>query len=251
MRLGILINIMLVSRYAKFSIILRKERSVEFSIVLALPILAVTAGLVYILWALKQRHKSKVKKEIQKSGVKGELKVQSVLRVFEKPGSRYKVYHNVKLGPDVEHTNEYDTIIVGPNGIFHIETKNYGGERGGIIDVDSRDNWILHKKSGYSKIITNPAGQVNSHEYRLNGFLRKVAGLRDIPTRGIIVLSCDDVTVRYNQKGAENPEIPVLHRHELVEYITNYNRGKVVLNPRVIKKICSGIESMNRYPVAN
>ena len=161
------------------------------------PIILVLGIALYFIWAFnKQKKHYETKKEIMKSGDRGEYKVQAVLRTLQKSNSRYRVYHNIKLGPDPEHTNEYDTVIVGPNGIFHIETKNYGGERGGIIDIDSRQNWILHKKNGYSKIIANPVGQVDSHEYRLKGFLKKVVGVRNVPTQGIIVLSCDKTTAR-------------------------------------------------------
>jgi len=211
---------------------------------LVTPIILVLGVTLYFIWALKIREKQyKTKKEIMKSGDQGEYKVQAVLRVLQKPNSHYRVYHNIKLGPDPEHTNEYDTVIVGPNGIFHIETKNYGGERGGIIDIDSQQNWILHKKSGYSKIITNPTGQVDSHEYRLRGFLNKVVGIRNIPTQGIIVLSCDHIKVRVNKN--RDSSIPILNRHELVPYIRSYGEGKISLYPRTIKKICQSIEDMN------
>ncbi|MGR6835316.1 nuclease-related domain-containing protein [Syntrophomonas erecta] len=214
------------------------------------PIVIVSLAAVYFIWAVKKREKRySIEKEIIKSGNRGEYKVQAVLRALENPKSRYRVYHNIRLGPDAEHTNEYDTVILGPNGIFHIETKNYGGERGGIIDIDSQQNWILHKKSGYSKLITNPSGQVDSHEYRLQGFLNRVVGIKKLPTQGIIVLSCDDITLRFNTKTES--DIPILSRHELVPYIKSYNQGKVVLYPRTIKKICKNIEAMNRTAKAN
>lgn len=223
------------------------------TLILALPIFLVALAAVFFIWKVKNREKEAIKKEIQKeimeSGDRGELKVQSVLRSLEKRGSRYRVYHNIKLGPDPLHTNEYDTVVIGSNGIFHIETKNYGGERGGIIDIDSNDNWILHKKSGYSKMITNPGGQVDSHEYRLKGFLMKIVGVKNLPTQGIIVLSCDDITLRYNKKSKN--EIPILNRHELLDYIKSYNRGNIILYPKTLKKICNRIEDMNRIARAN
>lgn len=219
-------------------------------IIILSPIILVLCAAVYFWWAVKTRDKKRhIQQQIIKSGDRGEHKVQKILSSLDKPKSRYKVYHNIKLGPDLEHTNEYDTVVIGPNGIFHIETKNYGGERGGIIDIDSNDNWILHKKSGYSKIITNPAGQVDSHEYRLQGFLMKVVGVKNLPTQGIIVLSCDNITLRFNKKPES--EIPILNRHELVDYIKKYNKGKVVLYSRTIKKICLEIENMNQIARAN
>ena len=179
------------------------------TLIILSPILIVLMAALYFIWAVKKREKKQhIKKEIMKSGNQGEYKVQAVLRPLERPNSPYRVYHNVKLGPDLLHTNEYDTIVIGPNGIFHIETKNYGGERGGIIDIDSKQNWILHKKSGYSKIITNPTGQVDSHEYRLQGFLNRVVGVRNLPTQGIIALACDGIVVR--SQDEPNKDIPVL-----------------------------------------
>lgn len=206
-------------------------------------------ALIFFLVLRSRDKKNETRRKIIRSGDRGEHKVQQVLSSLQKPKSRYRVYHNIKLGPDREHTNEYDTLVIGPNGIFHIETKNYGGERGGIIDVDSQGNWILHKKSGYSKIITNPAGQVDSHEYRLQGFLKKVVRVRNLPTQGIVVLSCDNVTVRYNQKT--NSDLTVLSRHELVRYIKSYQSGNKLLYPRTINKICKNIESMNQVAKAN
>jgi hypothetical protein len=213
------------------------------------PIFLVFLAALYFKWAYKvRRRKFARQKEIMKAGDKGEFKVQSILSPLQNPNSRYKVYHNIKLGPDTLHTNEYDSVVIGPNGIFHIETKNYGGEKGGIIDVDSRGNWILHKKNGYSKIINNPSGQVDSHEYRLKGFLNRVVGIRNLPIQGIIVLACDKISVRYNKK--EKNQIPILYRHQLVDYIKNYNKGNI-LYPHTIKKICKNIEKMNNRAKAN
>jgi hypothetical protein len=217
--------------------------------ILLCPIVAVLLLALFFIYKLKLREKEETKKQIIKSGDRGEFKVQHTLRVLDKPNSRYKVYHNVNLGPDPLHTNEYDTVIIGPNGIFHIETKNYGGERGGIIDIDSNGNWILHKKNGHSKIITNPSGQVDSHQYRLKGFMNRVVGVRNLPIQGIIVLSCDNITVRYSNKTEE--AIPILGRKQLVKFITQYNKGRKILYPRTIEKICKQIESMNSIEKAN
>lgn len=219
------------------------------NLILICPIIAVLLLAVFFIYKLKVREKEEAKKQIIRSGDRGEYKVQHTLRVLDKPNSRYRVYHNVRLGPDSLHTNEYDTVIIGPNGIFHIETKNYGGERGGIIDIDKNGNWILHKKNGHSKIITNPAGQVDSHQYRLKGFMNKVVGVRNLPIQGIIVLSCDHIKVRYNSK--KDDSIPIMGRKDLVNYIKGYNKGKKILYPRTIAKICKKIESMNSIARAN
>lgn len=214
------------------------------------PILLVLMVAVYFYLALKRREKRRTLEAILDSGNQGELKVQEVLKTLER-SKRYKVFHNIKLGPDMNNTNEYDSVIVGPNGIFHIETKNYGGERGGIIDIDSSGNWILHKKNGHSKMVNNPAGQIDSHEYRLKGFLRKVVGVKNLPTQGVIVLSCDKVKLTKKNRKEQNA-VPVMGRKELVKYIKSYNQGQRVLYTNTIKKICYCIEAMNnRQPAVN
>ena len=69
---------------------------------------------IYFIWAFNKRtEKLAHQKEIMKAGDRGEYKVQAVLTLFEKPNSRYKVYHNIKLGPDTLHTNEYDSVVLG------------------------------------------------------------------------------------------------------------------------------------------
>ncbi|HZK44184.1 MAG TPA: nuclease-related domain-containing protein [Syntrophomonadaceae bacterium] len=214
-------------------------------IILASPIVVVLAIAIYCIWALKQRKRQKIKTKIKESGNRGEKKVQTTLKNLEKNSKHYKVYHNIKLGPDLEHTNEFDTVIIGPNGIFHIETKNYGGERGGLLDIDSQNNWLLHKKNGYSKMITNPISQVNSHEYRLNGFLYRKLGVRNIPTQGIIVLSCDNLKYRFSEQDT-SIKIPILHRRGIIKYIKSYNNGKKVIKPHLIEEIGEQIELMNK-----
>lgn len=214
-------------------------------IILATPILLVLGLAVYSICALKARKKQKIYTLIKASGNEGEKKVQATLKSLEKSDKRYKIYHNIKLGPDIDHTNEFDTLIVGPNGIFHIETKNYGGERGGLLDIDLQNNWLLHKKNGYSKTLTNPISQVNSHEYRLNGFLNRYVGIKNLPTQGIIVLSCDHLKYRFNQDSS-SLNIPILYRRELIKYIKKYNNGKPSLDASLIQEISFHIELMNK-----
>ena len=218
-------------------------------LILATPILLVLGLAVYSIWTLRVRKRVRKKERIstliKASGDAGEKKVQTTLKVLEKSDKRYKIYHNIKLGPDIEHTNEFDTLVVGPNGIFHIETKNYGGERGGLLDIDLENNWLLHKRNGYSKTLINPISQVNSHEYRLNGFLNRHISSRNLPTRGIIVLSCDHLKYRFNQ-DRKLFKIPILHRKDIIKYIKRYNNGKTSIDSSLIQEICFHIELMNK-----
>ncbi len=212
-------------------------------VILASPILLVMGLAAYSICTLRKKKRQKIRTLIKESGNKGERKVQATLKGLEKHDKRYKIFHNIKLGPDIEHTNEFDTVVVAPNGIFHIETKNYGGERGGLLDIDEKNNWLLHKRNGYSKVINNPISQVNSHEYRLNGFLYRKVGVRNLPTQGILVLSCDRLRFRYNHNS--RIDIPILHRREIIKYIKQYNNGRRSINPQLVSKISEQIKLMN------
>lgn len=69
--------------------------------------------------------------------------------------------------------SEMDMVVVGPTGVYIIETKNHNGTiYGGYADR----NWIQHKigrrGSPYQNEIYSPVKQVGTHIYRLANYLR-------------------------------------------------------------------------------
>lgn len=71
-------------------------------------------------------------------------------------------------------TSELDMVVVGPGGVFIIETKNHNGRIVGRFD---QQNWVQHKTGraggSYQKELYNPVKQVGTHVYRLAHFLRE------------------------------------------------------------------------------
>ena len=103
----------------------------------------------YILWS---------------SGREGEL---TVLDELNKLGDEYVVIRNAVIPPNRGDT---DYIVVGPNGVFIVETKNTGG----IVQCDG-DVWTRHKvgRRGkpYRLEIGNPSRQAKRSAKSLKDFI--------------------------------------------------------------------------------
>lgn len=90
-------------------------------------------------------------------GNKGEEKVKKVLDGIKE---FHLVFNNISFkNPRSEMTHQVDHVLIHPNGIFVIETKNYFGE---IFVQNSGKNW--YKKLGEKvEKISNPVYQNRSH----------------------------------------------------------------------------------------
>ncbi len=114
--------------------------------------------------------KSGEKIDILKSGVKGE---NFAINHFKALPDSYTVFSNLKIFYK-GHCSELDTLIVGPTGVFIIETKNLNGH---IYGDANSEYWIKRKISRggniYSKNFYSPIKQVNTHIFRTAGYLRQ------------------------------------------------------------------------------
>ncbi len=97
--------------------------------------------------------------KIMQSGADGEERNTDILSSLS---SDYHVLTSVKIA-----NTELDAIVVGPNGVFLIEVKNYSGHL-----ETSRSGYWTQKKGGHSKSIKNPIKQLNWHSKELVSFLR-------------------------------------------------------------------------------
>jgi len=89
--------------------------------------LLLTLGLVFFLLSKTSSYKGRI----------GERKVSRKLNFFGKYGKRYPTYHNVTLKtPD--GSTQIDHILISPNGIFVIETKNL---KGWIFGGENQRQW--------------------------------------------------------------------------------------------------------------
>ena len=102
-------------------------------------------------------------------GLEGERKTAELLGAL--PDSYY-CFQNLKIRHG-DGVSEIDAAVVGPTGVFVIETKNLNGTIVG--DYANRD-WVQHKigrrGTPYSKVFYSPVKQVGTQVHRLAGFLK-------------------------------------------------------------------------------
>lgn len=154
---------------------------------------------------------------IKKSGQVGESIVAYNLKWLPE---EYRVLYNIKLS-SIVGVQEFDNIIIGSNGIFHIETKNFGGERGCKIKINSSGSWIKQ----YGDIETgmeSPEFQLQRHDKVLKENLDKHYGTGEYIPHGIIVLSNPKTIL----EGTENSDVPVIKSDSIVKYISKYEGDK-------------------------
>lgn len=107
----------------------------------------------------------------------------------------------------INEAQEYDHIIVGKNGVFLIETKNYSGE----ITITKDGDWFQNK-GVESHGIKNPVQQCNRHAAIVKSIIP------DIPVISIICIANDGVII----KGRANCKIPIVKADLLQDFIEEY-----------------------------
>ena len=107
----------------------------------------------------------------------------------------------------INEAQEYDHIIVGKNGVFLIETKNYSGE----ITITKDGDWFQNKGTE-SYGIKNPVQQCNRHAAIVKSIIP------DIPVTSIICIANDGVII----KGRSNCKIPIVKADLLQDFIEEY-----------------------------
>ncbi len=148
-----------------------------------------------LLFFLSVLFGSRVKKmqtelKIREAGQEGERKTRAI---FEKLDQRYFVFSDLTIEVDAQRS-QIDHIVVGPTGVFVIETKNLNG----YIEGQASDHQVVQYKVGrkggeYRKQLYNPVRQVSTHVYRVAQLLKK-HGLRTWVT-GVVYFSNPDAEV--------------------------------------------------------
>ena len=146
-----------------------------------------------------------------KSGIRGEQIVATNLS--ELPNS-YMSINDVKIG-----YGNIDHIVIGENGIFVIETKNYEG----TISVTG-DTWIhSNRRWKNSYFLKSPSKQVKNNAVNLKSFLLERTQvplnfkIQKMFIPGIVVLSN-----QFCSFTANNDKTKITIPNELNEYIQNY-----------------------------
>lgn len=142
-------------------------------------------------------------------GAEGEETVARHLSLFEKP---YHVIHDVVLP---EMRGNIDHIVLGPNGVFVVETKNHNG----LITCNG-DSWTQRKVgqlgTPYLGNIGCPSKQVKRYAVLIRNLIRERLGI-SLYVNCVIVFTNTNAVLHIN-----NPAVAVLKPRELCEFIKTY-----------------------------
>ncbi|HSI67723.1 MAG TPA: NERD domain-containing protein [Planococcus sp. (in: firmicutes)] len=142
-------------------------------------------------------------------GFLGELGVRFALRKLDK--EKFKVIHDITL-QNGEKTAQIDHIVIGTNGIFVIETKNY---KGWIFGSERASKWtqtIYKSKKRFQNPIHQNYGHIKVLERSVPDFPRALISIINFSSNS--TLKAIDV---------QSQEIHVLQTPLLVKTILSYN----------------------------
>jgi len=150
------------------------------------------------------------------SGAEGEEKVAGYLNLLD---DRYSVVHDVVLPGRI---GNIDHIVLGPNGIFVVETKNHKGY------ITCNGDWWKQRKIGrrgtpYLGNIGSPSKQVKRKAVLLSKFIQDHYGT-NLYINGIVVFTNEAARLKII-----NPTVTVLRPQELCNFI-EYYRSKTLVD---------------------
>lgn len=179
-----------------------------------------------VLWLLRWLVRNAA---IKQAGKEGENATGSLLAQL--PAS-YTVIMNAVVTYDGK-SSEIDNIVVGPTGVFIIETKNHNGT---ITANYNAHDWQQYKvgRGGtpYTKTFYSPVKQVGTHVYRLAHYLRE----NHINTRINAAVYFSHPEAKVNVTGTPNntPVFTAAETQALFQYIMS---GTAQLTPETVNRI--------------
>jgi len=147
---------------------------------------------------------------------KGFIGEQDVNDYLCKLPEGYIVINDVVIPNGENHTAQIDHIVIGENGIFCIETKNWKGE---IHGNDEVREWQQFKRSSrgrvFAKSYYSPVKQCTNHAMALKNIINTL-GIR-VYVQPVVVFTDSSVRLRVTSS------VPVLKLNELLHFITTYS----------------------------
>lgn len=153
-----------------------------------------------------------IEEKIRQAGEEGEKQVGHALDWLD--SNRFKVFSDIRL-PFKDKSQQFDTIIVGDNGVFNIETKNFVGD----LSIDEEGNW--YRNVGDKKTGTK---NVNFQVRRHNKVLSNLLECR-IPIIDLIVWT----NVESVLEGLEYSQTKIIKIDQLVTYVEEYKSDEKLL----------------------
>jgi hypothetical protein len=179
-------------------------------------ILIIVLGVIIlqVSWILYKNSRRGVKSS--KKGIIGE---QGVIEALKKLSNSYYLINDILLQKPY---GNIDHIVLGPNGIFVIETKNYSG-----TIICNGDEWHRRYKSKFGLkdyAIASPSKQVKRNAVGLKNFLANsidaTKNFQRIFVNGIIVFTDPRISLTLI-----DPTVAAIKLEELPEYIERFASG--------------------------
>lgn len=169
----------------------------------------VEAGLLVSLVSMIGFYYYLRKYRIYRGGWEGEVRVAKLLNA--KLSDDYYLINDVYFH---DGNGDIDHIVLGPNGLFVIETKNWSGR----ITCNG-DEWYRQNRHKKSDSASSPSRQVKRNAARVKNAIETSETLRPLRiwVDGIVVFTNNHADLHMNY-----PTIPILKLHELPNYITSY-----------------------------
>lgn len=167
--------------------------------------------------------------KIIRAGIEGENNVAHNLG-FLNP-HEYKVFNNKNIYSELYHkSQQIDHLVIGPNGIFAIETKHLNG----TIVVKDSNTWEQYINRNIYNEIENPTQQVMRHENILNSILPE-----GTPLISIIAMGAYKTEV----KNSYLCKYPIVGADKMLQYIQDYkNDDNRELTNKEIKIVANKIK---------
>ncbi|GGE73321.1 nuclease-related domain-containing protein [Priestia taiwanensis] len=175
------------------------------------------------------RRKASKQAKILRAGVEGEQKTTKLLASLSK---QYKVVGDTTVTINGK-SSQLDHVVIGPAGVFVIETKNVSGKIiGQVADNDWSQKKIDYKGKPYTKTLYNPLKQVGTHVERVYALLKQ-ANI-SIPVKGIVYFVHKDAEI--NMRSNEVKIFSARKREEqaLLQYVQR-THGKAMTSQEVEK----------------
>lgn len=141
-----------------------------FLALLTIPTVILTPifAIICLVFAAFSGHNRK-QANVYRAGVEGE---EATARIIKTLPEQYYGIQNLKITYD-NKTSELDIVVVGPTGVFVIETKNISGSvNGNYHDTEWTKQKISKGNRIYISSFYSPIKQVGTHVYRFANHLR-------------------------------------------------------------------------------
>jgi hypothetical protein len=184
-----------------------------------------------IAFVIMVLHDRRVVPDLNKhrSGLEGERMLPKYLAPLD---DRFYLINHVKLAGMIDE--DIDHILMGPPGIFVIETKNHRG----YVSCEG-DSWEYTKISGGGWTrdghIKSPSLQAKGNARRLREYLKKKHG--NSPwVEAVVAFTHPEAEI-----DASNPTVAVLHGREVSEYVQSF-KAQRVLSDEMIQNVVTTLK---------